>query len=76
MNPLIDRIKQVIDLPTEWLIEAIDRTTRYTDQQKEEAMRYVIRNADIGETEEIEIVEIPEPVEVPMPEPVEEPVPA
>lgn len=76
MNPLIERLRQVMDLPTGWLIEAIDRTARYTDQQKEEAMRYVIKSADIGETEEIEIVEIPEPVEVPMPEPVEEPVPA
>ena len=76
MSDLIDRIRPLIDMciPTDWLMHAIARTTRYTDTEKEQAMQYVIRNADIGETEEIEIVEVPEPVEVPQPE--EEPVPA
>lgn len=81
MNPLIDRIQQVQDLPVWWLIEAIDRTTRYTDQQKEEAMRYVIITAgDLGEEqEEIEFIPLPEPAEAPVQEPSPapaEPVPA
>lgn len=81
MNPLIDRIRQVIDLPVWWLIDAIDRTTRYTDQQKEEAMRYVIITAgDLGEEqEEIEFIPLPEPAEAPVQEPSPapaEPVPA
>ena len=85
MNPLIERIQQVQDLPVWWLIEAINRTTRYTDTEKEQAMRYVrriITAGDLGEEqEEIEFVPLPEPAEAPVqepaaPTPAEEPVPA
>lgn len=84
MNTLIDRLQPVRDLPTWWLAHAINRTTRYTDEEKAEAMRYIntIRGADIGEEgEEIEIVPLPEPAEAPItepaaPTPAKEPVPA
>lgn len=66
-------------IPPDWIAHAIQRTTRYTTTEKEQAMNYLTeftrpRGADIGEEEEIEIVEMPEPAETPAP--VEVPVPA
>lgn len=82
MNPLIDRIRPLVDLnyPTELLLLALDRTTRYTNTEVGEAMRYVITAGDLGEEqEEIEFIPLPEPAEAPVQEPSPapaEPVPA
>lgn len=69
------------NIPSDWIAHAIQRTTRYTTTEKEQAMTYLNkftpRSADIGEEEEIEIVEMPEPAETPAPVEVPaEPVPA
>lgn len=85
MNQLLERVRPLMNMniPTEVLLMGLDRTTRYTDKEVGEAMRHVIKNADIGETteEEITVVPLTAPSEVPaepaVPSvPVEEPVPA
>lgn len=79
MNTLIERLQPVRDLPIWWLAHAINRTTRYTDEEKAEAMRYIntITAGDLGEElEEVEFIPLPEPAEAPVQEPSPEPAPA
>src|SRR5699024_3491756 len=79
MNQLLERVRPLIDMniPTELLLLGLDRTTRYTDTQVGEAMRYVITAGDLGEEqEEIEFIPLPEPAEAPVQEPSPEPAPA
>ena len=80
MNQLIEKLRPVTDLPTWWLTHAINRTTRYTQTEKDEAMTYIqtITAGDLGEEqEEVEFVPLEQPAEAPVePAVPAEPVPA
>lgn len=83
MNQLIEKLRPVTDLPTWWLTHAINRTTRYTQTEKDEAMTYINTftrptAGDLGEEqEEVEFVPLEQPSEAPVePAVPAEPVPA